>query len=81
MATIERQGEEGVGSSKTKRVIMENKDGTVTYLDGADLTLWEKTMSGLVSLGFIHGKQGQKELSEVKWKKASSLKDIDTSKP
>lgn len=81
MAKVERLGSEETDQPKTKRVIMENVDGTVSYLEGEDLVLWEKVMSGLVTLGFVHGEQGQKELKQVNWKKADSLKDIDTPKP
>lgn len=81
MAKVDRLRSEETDQSKTKRVIMEKEDGTVTYLEGEDLTLWEKVMSSLVTLGFTHGGQGQKELKQVKWKKADSLKDIDTPEP
>lgn len=80
MAKVDREKGQETDQSKTKRVIMENEDGTVSYLEGEDLTLWEKAMSGLVTLGFTHGGQGQKELKQIKWKRANSLKDINTPK-
>jgi hypothetical protein len=72
------ENKEKESQSNTKRVIMQNEDGTITYLEGYDLTMWEKVMSDLVALGFVHGGQGQKELKQIKWKKAGSLKNIDT---
>ncbi len=58
------------------RVIMENQDGTVSYLEGEDATKWSSAMKGLTTLGFVHGRQGQKELGSLHWKSAASLKDI-----
>lgn len=80
MAKIDREKGQETDESKTKRIIMENEDGTVSYLEGKDLTLWEKAMNSLVTLGFTHGGLGQKELNQIKWKKADSLKDISTPK-
>lgn len=80
MARVDREKGQETDQSKIKRVIMENENGTVSYLEGEDLTLWEKAMNGLVTLGFTHGEQGQKELKQIKWKKANSLKDINIPK-
>ena len=33
-------------------------------------------MSGLVTLGYIHGKQGQAELKSIEWKTATNLQEL-----
>lgn len=64
-----------------KRVIFENDDGTIRYLEGEDVQKWEKAMSGLVTLGFVHGKQGQAELTSIEWRTAQSLRELEEKAP
>ncbi|QQG41937.1 MAG: hypothetical protein HYV90_01335 [Candidatus Woesebacteria bacterium] len=65
----------------TKRVIIEHEDGTISYLEGDDVQKWESVMSGLVTLGFAHGKQGQAELKSLEWKSAANLQELEAKTP
>jgi len=50
---------------KTRRIIFEKIDGSTHYLEGDDAEKWENVINGLISLGFAHGGQGQKELKDL----------------
>jgi len=60
-----------------KRVIIENQDGTIRYLEGADAEKWDRVVNGLVTLGFVHGHQGQDELASLNWKVAKNLNEME----
>lgn len=68
---------EKAGPSK---IIIENEDGTVRYVEGEDAVKWAKAINGLVQLGYTHGGQGQKELGELEWKEEENLDKL-TKKP
>lgn len=59
-------------AKKLSKIIFLYEDKSVHYLEGRDAKKWQTVMNGLVSLGFTHAGQGQKELSKLKWKKASN---------
>jgi hypothetical protein len=71
-----KSNEEGEKLSPVARVIIVRTDGAVEYLKDDDARLWEKTINGLVVLGYSHGGQGQKELGLLKWNAAKSLADM-----
>lgn len=73
----ERKTNEERENPVTKRIIFEHEDGTISYLEGDDVQKWEKVMSGLVTLGFTHGKQGQSELKSLEWKSATNLQELE----
>lgn len=62
--------------SPISRVIFQKEDGTVEFLDGVDASLWVKTITDFVLLGYSHGDQRQRELNSLNWKKAERLGDI-----
>lgn len=59
-----------------RRVIFENQDGTVSYLEGDSARLWNDAVSGAIMIDFVHGASAQKKLKSIEWKEAPTLSDI-----
>ena len=57
------------------RVIIENPDGSVRYLEGENATKWINIINGLIPL-----RGGQDELRTFQWQEADSLQDISQAK-
>lgn len=78
---LERRKNKEKEAQFTKRIIFENDDGTVRYLEGDVVQKWEDIMNGLVTLGFVHGEQGQAGLKSIEWKTAQSLRELEEKAP
>jgi len=70
-----KRGQEGE-NQLPRRIIFEYQDGTVDYLEGDQAEKWSNVINGLITLGLVHGRRGQKELGSLQWREATSLKDI-----
>jgi len=75
---MERKRTDEIEYQTPKRVIFENQDGTVRYYEGENAEKWNRVMGGLVTLGFAHGGQGQKELKSLEWKEAANLNEVSS---
>ncbi len=70
--------EPGTERPYPKRIIFEQQDGSITYLDGESAEKWSRVMDDLVTMGYVHGQMGQKDLGSLEWKKAENLQGITT---
>lgn len=74
---MNKDKEPGIEKEKSSlsRIILENNDGTVRYLDGEEAGRWDEVMDTLAGLGYVYH-IGQEELASLNWKEADSLQDL-----
>ncbi len=59
-----------------KRIIFEDEDGTVRYLEGNQARIWLKIMDNFISLDLARTGEQPSELKSLRWKKGSNLGKI-----
>lgn len=55
------------------KIIIENADGTVSYVEGKDAVKWANTMRSLVQFDSAHDGQAGKVLGDLDWKEEENL--------
>lgn len=77
----ERIKSEETDQPEIKRVIIENQDGTVRYIDEKYVKEWLSIMTDLVHLDLHVGGDCQQKLNKLKWKCAENINNLIAQKP